>query len=222
VLEKYRVIVFDCDGVLLDSNNFKTGLFEEVLKAKGFPDREIEAFSRYQRTNFGISRYRLFQAVIDGQFGMRRAPSLNSLLEEFGRRCRERYAIQPETPDLRPALERAAADSRALYVVSGSDEIELREVLQKRQLDGYFAAVFGSPKSKSDNLWRVREHRVANGGVSSEPMVFIGDALADLQAATEASIDFVFMAKYSNVRPKLTDEVTRLGWKLIEDLSELS
>lgn len=221
-LDAYDVVVFDCDGVLLDSNDLKTALFRAVLASHGFPPAEIEAFSAFQSTNFGLSRYRLFQAVLDGRFGEARAVPIETLLADFGRRCREGYLTQPETPGMRDALARAGRGGRPLYVVSGSDEDELRDVLGARGLAGPFADIYGSPTTKADNLTRVRAHRRAAGGSDGERMLFVGDAFADLRAARETGADFLFMAGFSTVRPDLEPEARATGCGVIEDLRDLA
>ncbi|SFL38663.1 HAD family hydrolase [Methylorubrum salsuginis] len=221
-LDCYAVVVFDCDGVLLDSNDLKTALFREVLASHGFPPAEIEAFSAFQSTNFGLSRYRLFQAALDGRFGAIRPVPIETLLADFGRRCKNGYLTQPETPGLEAALVRARQGGRTLYVVSGSDEAELCDVLGARGLAGHFSAIYGSPATKADNLARIRAHRRASGGSDGERILFVGDAFADLQAARESEADFLFMARFSTVRPALEAEARAAGCGVIEDLRELA
>lgn len=221
LVKGYDVVVFDCDGVLLDSNNLKTVVFQKVLAHHGFEADEIARFRDYQVRNFGVSRYRLFDAVVEGRFGEARDVSLERLLEDFGRLCRTGYLEQPETAGMREALARAGADGRPLYVVSGSDEAELRDVLHQRRLAASFSNIYGSPATKIENLDRVRAHRRAQGAPEGERMLFVGDAEADMLAATAAGADFVFMAGYSTVRPSLEPQARAGGCVVIEDLRYL-
>lgn len=217
----YSVVVFDCDGVMLDSNGLKTDVFRQVLGRHGFSPAEIDAFSAYQVRNFGTSRYRLFEAAAAGQFGERRDVSVEDLLDDFGALCRTGYLRQPETPGLRDALERAAGGGRPLYVVSGSDEAELRWVLAELRLGGYFEKIFGSPTPKTDNMRKLKAERIANGAPGDEPTLFIGDAFSDMEAARAVGADFAFMARYSTVREKLEPAALAAGSYVIEDLTQL-
>ena len=52
-LTKYDFFVFDCDGVILDSNLIKTQAFKESLL--NYPDEQVLEFLAYHRENGGIS-----------------------------------------------------------------------------------------------------------------------------------------------------------------------
>ena len=52
---KYNSIIFDCDGVILNSNQIKTNAFRKVLKQ--FNNKAIDEFIQYHKDNGGISRY---------------------------------------------------------------------------------------------------------------------------------------------------------------------
>jgi phosphoglycolate phosphatase-like HAD superfamily hydrolase len=219
-LDQYDGIVFDCDGVLLDSNNFKSELFRVVLTEHGFTKDEVDRFSEYQKANFGISRYRLFEAVGEGRFGDSRGITVDSLLVAFGKLCRASYLDQAETPGMRDLLEKLNRKGSELYVVSGSDEDELRDVMISRGLSGYFAGIFGSPVTKKDNLKKV-QLIIQKEAKDSAKLLFIGDAEADLEAALSVGADFIFMAAYSTVRGSLEAKVRSLNLPVIENLAEL-
>ena len=59
---RMKAVIFDCDGVILDSNNFKTKLFKDVLG--DYPSDEVESFSDFQKKSFGLSRYKLFEIFL--------------------------------------------------------------------------------------------------------------------------------------------------------------
>ncbi|WP_448658017.1 HAD family hydrolase [Sphingomonas sp. CJ99] len=221
LLNGYAVVVFDCDGVLLDSNRFKIDAFRTVAADAGFDPAVVEAFSAFQAANFGTSRYRLFELLLSGQFGPTVPVALDQLLDAYGAACRSGYLKVAETPGMRDALDRAG-QGRGLYVVSGSDEAELTDTLVARDMARYFQAIYGSPRTKVENLARVRAHRADAGGRPDERLLFVGDALADLKAATESGADFLFMSAYSTVREALATASAEAGWPAIEDLRALA
>ena len=54
-LEKYKVLIFDCDGVIFDTTNLKLMAFQKVLKE--YDEKHIKQFTNYFRSNFGRSRF---------------------------------------------------------------------------------------------------------------------------------------------------------------------
>ncbi|WP_294260875.1 HAD family hydrolase [uncultured Sphingomonas sp.] len=220
VLADYDVVAFDCDGVLLDSNRFKIDLFVEVLRAEGISEPVVAAFSAFQSTNFGTSRYRLFEFLEAGRFGDAGGVTAAHMLAAFGEACFAGYLATAEAPGLRDALVRAGGDGRSLYVVSGSDEAELRRVLEARGLASAFAQVLGSPANKTQNLTMIRERETARLGRAPR-ILFVGDAFADLAGADDVGADFLFAAAMSTVRPALEARIRQRGLPMIEDLREL-
>ena len=62
-LSKYKSIIFDCDGVILNSNEIKTNAFKKVLKQ--FNNQAIDEFIQYHKDNGGISRYIKFENLLN-------------------------------------------------------------------------------------------------------------------------------------------------------------
>src|SRR5690606_28142226 len=58
VLANNATLVFDCDGVVLDSNRVKTEAFYQVALPYG--EAAAQAFVAYHTANGGISRYKKF------------------------------------------------------------------------------------------------------------------------------------------------------------------
>ena len=62
-LSSYKTFVFDCDGVLLNSNNVKTKAFwDSVID---FGEDRASQLVRYHKSRGGISRYVKFEYFID-------------------------------------------------------------------------------------------------------------------------------------------------------------
>ncbi len=217
----HEVVVFDCDGVLLDSNGLKIDAFRQTLELNSFAPELVAAGSIWQSKSFGTSRYRLFAEMLGGRFGEPPEVSLEKLLDDFGRLCAAGYLAVPETPKLRSALSVLSRHSK-LYVASGSDEAELRSVFQRRSLAAFFDEIYGSPPSKIDSIHRVKSAFMSAGGNPDARMLFVGDALADLEAAQATGCDFVFMAPYSTVRSVMLERATRDGFPVIENIGQLA
>ena len=184
------VWVFDCDGVLLDSNAMKSDGFGHVLSP--YPEGIVKEFLSYQKGTFGMSRFRLIEAFFD-QF-LKRAPEAgetDALLTEFGAYCRQAYPKQPVTPGTVTLLTSLASASIPAYVASGSAQDELRDVLTEIGLAPHFVEIYGSPTPKADILADLRtRHPEAR-------FVLFGDAEADYRAAAANDADFVYISQFT-------------------------
>ena len=195
----YDFVVFDCDGVIFDSNALKTEAFRQTLEA--YPAEQVQAFIAYHQREGGVSRYVKLQRFADEIAGLEPPTDavVQGLLERFGNVCRDLYEVAPLTPGAETLL-RGLASLTPLYVASGSDEAELRDVFRKRGLESLFSAIYGSPRRKTDCVAEVRR------GHPGERGLMVGDARSDWQAAIDNDLDFAFMTDFTD-NPALSDEI---------------
>jgi beta-phosphoglucomutase-like phosphatase (HAD superfamily) len=59
----YKTIIFDCDGVVLDSNHIKTRAFK--LVASSFGKKAADELVAYHVANGGVSRYAKFAHFVN-------------------------------------------------------------------------------------------------------------------------------------------------------------
>jgi phosphoglycolate phosphatase-like HAD superfamily hydrolase len=205
-------IVLDCDGVLFDSNPMKIAAFRTALAA--YPDPVVARFSEYQARNFGRSRYFLFERFFDFLGREAAAGEVDALVERYAAIVRAGYLDAPLTPGCLETLQRLGA-RWPIYVASGSDQAELRWVLERRGLARCLAGIFGSPRSKTDIL-----AELAPG--PGRRAVFVGDARADFEAAGAFEwCDFVFMRSFSAAAEDMDAVARQAGFPVIGALPEL-
>lgn len=219
-LSAYATIIFDCDGVVLNSNRLKT----EAFRAAALPwgAAAAQALVDYHTAHGGVSRYLKFAHFLEtilpdhapGAVPGHNGPGLEALLEAYAGAVRDGLLTCAVAEGLE-ALRAATPEARWL-IVSGGAEAELREVFVSRGLDGLFdGGIFGSPDSKDVIVAR----ELANGNIR-RPALFLGDSRYDHLAATEADIDFVFVAAWSEFRDWPT-YTSQQGLRVIGNLAAL-
>lgn len=214
-------VVFDCDGVLLDSNELKSACFRQVLEASGFAAADVARFVTFQRANFGTSRYRLFEALLSWELTDAPAMDHAALLAAYAGLLRGQYVTTPATPGMREVVGALGA-RLPLYIVSGSDQAELREVLAERGDAAPFRMVLGSPTPKAENLAHVLADLSARDGVAEPGRVcFVGDAEADFNAARALGTRFVYMDDFSTAQPRMRELAALHGFPVIRTLRDL-
>jgi len=190
LINKYKTWVFDCDGVILNSNRIKTEAFYSATISHG--QQAAEAMVKYHVRNGGISRYHKFEYFLRHILGNEPGQDeLEYLLASYARLVRVGLMNCEVAVGLRE-LRKATPQSRWL-VVSGGDQAELRDIFSKRGLDVLFdGGIFGSP----DNKEKILERELSNGNIKKNA-VFIGDSRYDYEATSGAGLDFIFTTGWS-------------------------
>jgi len=194
-LDAFRTIIFDCDGVILNSNEVKTAAFYKATLPYG-KDAAAKMVN-YHVSHGGISRYLKFshflKFIAPGELIEDYDKALFSLLNSYADNVAEGLLACDITKDLE-YLKKITTDKNWL-VVSGGDQKELNEVFYKRDLVKLFPqGIYGSPDVKSEILSR----EIENGNIVF-PAVFLGDSKYDYQVAKQAGIDFIFLTEWSEV-----------------------
>jgi len=185
-ISNYETIILDCDGVIFDSNYLKIDAFQDALKA--YNEVIVDSFLEYFKNNFGTSRYSLSKVFIEEFLNIDFDENLyQEILDNYSKNCVSLYNKANTTKNFFQFIEKYKYKN--LFVASGSDQEELREVFEQRDLSQYFIEILGSPEKKSNIVKNIVSININT--------VMIGDAMSDLLAAKENNIDFIFMKDYS-------------------------
>lgn len=194
-----EVIVFDCDGVLLDSVDVKTRAFAALFAEHG---PEAAAFIvDYHLRHGGVSRYEKFRHFFRERLGRDiTLEEMDALDQRFTKACLAALLAAPMIPGAREFLE-ANPGNRPLYVCSGAPERELRFIFNHMGLTGRFKAIHGSPTPKAENLARI----VAGCGAAPEAVLMVGDSNTDLDAAIKVGTRFLGVGEFPAPHPWMPD-----------------
>ena len=184
---QYEQVIFDCDGVILDSNNIKSKAF-----AKSLIDEDknlVEQFITYHKKNGGVSRFKKFEYFfkeIKNQNNYKN--SLNNALSRYSALSYEGLLGSSEVKGVRSLLMSFYDLNIESFVVSGGEQNELRAVLKSKNLDHYFKKIYGSPVTKEEHLLNIRPTK----------SLYFGDAKSDYIAAKNFDMDFVYISGFSD------------------------
>lgn len=199
-ITSYKSIVFDCDGVVLDSNGVKTEAYFRTAKNLGASDAQAQALVDYHVRLGGISRYHKFDYYLRE---IAKQPATKAdiqvWLDEFSREL-EVGLMECEIAAGLTEL-RKATPNIAWSILSGGDQEELRTLFAKRtlpngvSLDALFdGGIFGSPNNKDEVLAREKKNCHL-----TLPALFLGDSKYDHEASTNAGLDFIFLSNWTEV-----------------------
>ena len=191
----YLTILFDCDGVILNSNRIKTEAFYHSTRC--FGESAARAMVDYHVANGGVSRYAKFAHFLE-HIAPTTSPnakpkSLKQLLADYSAAVKQGL-LECEIADGLADLREQTRATRWM-IVSGGDQAELREVFSARGIADWFdGGIFGSPDAKPEILAR----EIANGNIQ-HPAIFLGDSQYDYKCAKAAGLDFVFIYGWTEV-----------------------
>lgn len=188
-LAEYETLVFDCDGVILNSNKVKVNAFYQAALPYG--EKAANALVDYHVERGGISRYKKFEWFLQEKVKGQAGPNLEELLEAYASIVREGLL----TCEIAEGLEelREKTKSANWLIVSGGDQNELREIFFQRELTRFFdGGIFGSPDTKDFIL----EREISSGNIKSQSL-FLGDSKYDLYASKQAGMSFGFISGWS-------------------------
>ena len=183
-------MVFDCDGVVLDSNRIKTEAFRTA--ALPFGPESADRLRAYHLENGGVSRYLKFrhflESIVEGEAP---AGSYERLLDRYA----AEVGRELSTASVAPGLQRIRDETRSAtwILASGGDQTELRGVFEERGLSRFFdGGIYGSPTPKDEILASCRDR-----GLLDRPALFLGDSRYDFEVASEFGLDFLFVEAWS-------------------------
>ena len=195
-LNSYKNLIFDCDGIILNSNKIKTEAFREVVFH--FGNEAAEELVKFHVMNGGISRYEKFNyffETISSNLNLdKKSINVEKLIENYGSKVAKKLEICEVSNQI---MQYRKYSDGVWYIVSGSDQNELIKIFRKRQLINIFnGGIYGSPLSKDEifkNIFKDKMDEISKS-------LYIGDSKYDYLAAKKIGLDFVFLSKWSEFK----------------------
>ena len=187
-----RFIVFDFDGVILESVDVKSEAFYQIYLP--FGTNIAQKAKQHHTENGGMSRFEKFKYYHKVFLSKELTPNdIDTMSKTFSEIILENVLKSPFVLGAKEALE-TLRNKYDLWVISGTPTEELRYIIKKRELSHFFKESFGSPISKKEHLKTLIQK---NNYLASEG-VFVGDATADYEAARSQSMDFILRETTDN------------------------
>ena len=204
-LEKYETIIFDCDGVILNSNFQKIEAYRNTAISFGASEQQAQALVDHHVALTGISRnikFKYFLSEIMHQEVSEEA--MCELLKVLNTQVLKLLNECEITKGLSKLREKTKTSK--WMVASGGDEKELNHLFKKKKINHFFdEGIFGSPASKHEII------ELKQKKINFSPALFLGDSLYDIQTAQKYNLDFIFVSGWTDLS----------GWEQICDDGEI-
>lgn len=183
--KKYDAIVFDFDGVLVESVDVKTQAFGALYAEYG--DRIVDQVKAYHLQHGGISRFDKFRYYHEVLLG-------KDLTKDEEAKLGDRFSQYVEDAVVDAAYVSGAYEllesnyqSTPLFVASGTPDQELKRIVSRRNMAHYFVSVHGSPAKKGVIIQDI----LSKYDFDPDRVLMVGDAIADYEGAIAAGVKFV-------------------------------
>jgi phosphoglycolate phosphatase-like HAD superfamily hydrolase len=186
-----KAIIFDFDGVLVESAHIKTEAFRKLFS--GWPDN-VEDIVRHHNKNAGISRYVKFEYIY--KYILKEPYTEEKSLElgrEFSGIVLEEVRKAPFVEGAKFFLENASPEL-LLFIASGTPQDELEDIVKYKKINRFFKRIYGTPATKTNIINNILREYCLN----KSQVVFVGDAESDIIAAKNTGVHFVFRIDSSN------------------------
>ncbi len=178
-------IIFDFDGVILDSIPVKTEAFRKLFEE--YPKDKIQELIEYHLVNGGKSRYLkikyFFNEILHKKISENEILLYANRYSELTKEelSKTKYLIKDTINFIKQNHQKYN-----LYIASGADENDLQFICNSLNLNQYFLSINGSPKVKSEIVKNILEEST----YKREETILIGDSINDYEAANNNNIEF--------------------------------
>ena len=181
-----KVIIFDFDGVILDSAEIKLRAYAALYA--GEDPEKIQVLLRHSRLHGGITRrpkIEYYERTLFGRSGD--VETVEALAHRYSEIVYQAVLDCPFVEGAEALLAKASAAGVRMHVVSGTPELELRQIIADRNLSRFFRSICGAPATKPDSFREI----VALERCDRAELLAVGGSLTEYLAARSADIPFL-------------------------------
>lgn len=207
LLSNKKVIIFDFDGVILDSMKVRDLGFREIFK--NYDKNKVERLIEYHRINGGLSRFHkikyFYNNILEQNINQEK---IDKYVDEFSKIMKEELTQQKYI--IKDCIQFIHKKNKEydMHIASGSEEKELQYICEQLGISNYFLSINGSPTNKNELVKKILIENNYNCG----EVVIIGDSINDYEAAIKNNISFI---GYNN------RELQKISCDFIEKLSNV-
>jgi len=182
-------IIFDFDGVIINSHKIKTLAFYNIFKSYG---KNVGLLARkFHSENIGKSRYFKFKYILEKIINSKNIKKEMAILDK-----KFDLFVEKKLKKLSPSkylirFLKNSKNSRNIYISTGTPQAKIIKILKDKKLLKYFNKVYGAPYSKIHHIRRIKKN--------NKKCFFIGDSYEDFKTAKFTNVQFIMKINSENI-----------------------
>ena len=203
-------IIFDFDGVILNSHKTKTDAFEKIFSKYG---KSIgKKAKKYHLKNAGKSRYLKFKYIINNILKYKSSKkNMEYLDKEFSNYCDSKILKLEISKNLMQYLKKNYKNKN-FFISTGTPQKKIEEIIKKKKIKKFFKKIYGSPLKKIAHI-----NKIISKYKNKSKTIFIGDSEEDYKSAKICGIDFLLKLNSESKNLNLPKKVNKFrSFKFIE------
>ena len=185
------VHIFDCDGVITDTNSLKTEAFESI--ANEFLSKEAkELLLNYHNSNGGKSRWEKFNYV--KKYFCNEEVDVNFLCQKYSSFVEHNMYNKNLIPGIKSYIKYITKNTTDYCFVASAGEVsQVQRLLNHHDIGIEKSNIYGSPTLKRNIVKRLKKD------YPYQEIILYGDSVHDAECAEIIGAKFVFISGYTNV-----------------------
>jgi phosphoglycolate phosphatase-like HAD superfamily hydrolase len=184
ILERFKLVFWDFDGVIKESVDVKTRAFEALFSPYG---AEVAARVRaHHEAHGGVSRFEKMPLYLTWAGLDAREATVRTWCDRFSEVVLQAVIDSPWVPGVPDYLE-THYKQQHFVLVTATPQTEIEIILHRLGVTHWFRQVFGAPNRKAEAIGQVLDQQQ----VSHSHALMVGDAESDWMAAKHHDVSFL-------------------------------
>lgn len=184
-LDRYDVIFWDFDGVIKESVSVKTDAYVKLFQPHG--SEVCKKIKNHHLANGGMSRFDKIPLYLKWAGLEQNDVEVQNYCDKFSRIVKDKVIASAWVPGVEEFLQ-TNKENHIFVLVSATPQSELEDICNSLKLTGVFCKIYGAPNNKTEAI----RASMLDYKYPPSACLMIGDAEADIEAAQNNGINFIF------------------------------